>query len=74
MSEDKVEITKEVMEEYEILRSSGVTNMFDYKTVMQYAEEFELEHLLSVIKNRFDYSHLLSNYNMYMEKFGVLRG
>jgi hypothetical protein len=31
-------------------------------------------HRCSVIKNRFDYSHLLSNYNMYMEKFGVLRG
>ena len=62
-------MTKETMEEYEIIRSSGVTNMFDYFAVITYAKKFNLKSLKKLTIN--EYKYLLQNFQSLMKKFDI---
>ena len=53
-----VEITKEDFEAYEAVRASGVTNMFDVKTV-EILSGLSKEKIITIMKN---YSKLLEKY------------
>lgn len=56
------EITKEKMQAYEKVRSSGVTNMYAVEVVMQLSG-LEKEECLDIMKN----------YNKYMKQYGIKR-
>lgn len=57
-------ITKEKMETYESIRSSGITNMFDVKAVIFLSED---------ILTKEDCIEIMKNYKSLMEKFGIER-
>jgi hypothetical protein len=58
----KVEVTDELLYEYEYVRQSGHTNMFDYKTVCELAKEFGLARLIFVAEYPQTYSQLQQGY------------
>ena len=62
-------ITKEVMEQYEVIRTSGVCNMFDYYCVMRAAMTSDYRELAALYVN--DYIYLLSNFGSLMKLYGV---
>ena len=62
-------ITKEVMEQYEVVRTSGVCNMFDYYCVMHTAAALDHYELAALDVN--DYIYLLSNFGSLMKLYGV---
>lgn len=64
-----MEITKEVMIQYETIRRSGMTNMFNYFNVIQIAKKNKLKELASFSMD--DYKELLMNFSKLMEKFGI---
>jgi len=66
--EDNV-ITKEVMEQYEIVRKSGVTNMFDYTGVINAASRMKLCALGSLTFD--EYKALLLGFNKYMKLYKI---
>ncbi len=66
-----MEITKRHMYQYEAVRRSGASNMFDYPRVMQIAQMLGLVDLGALTKK--EYVDILSNYDTYMTKFGVER-
>ena len=57
-------ITKEQMKAYENIRQSGVTNMFDVKTVIQLSDG---------ILTKDDCMDIMQNYIKYMEEFEIER-
>ena len=61
--------TKETMEEYEIIRSSGATNMFDYFNVIKIAKKTGLKSLAKLTRD--NYKELLINFNSLMKKYGI---
>ena len=61
--------TKETMEEYEIIRSSGATNMFDYFNVIKIAKKVGLKVLAKLTRD--DYKELLMNFNILMKKYDI---
>jgi hypothetical protein len=65
--EDK--ITKEVMEQYEAIRRSGVTNMFDYFTVIEIALKARLSQLGHL--SRDEYIYILQNFGRLMKKYDI---
>ena len=78
-------ITKEVIQQYEKIRVSGVTNMFDIMSVALAAQHqgfIELFHLCIAEQTgkRFDsrkaklYLELIKHYSEYMELFRIVRG
>lgn len=60
-------ITKEVVEDFEAIRASGVTNMYDRSRV-QYMATSDLSDFTSA-----EYAYLLSHYAELMAKFEVKR-
>jgi hypothetical protein len=57
-----------VFEEYESIRQSGITNMFDVKTVKRIAEELEYDSLLEYCGDFEKYAKVLENYtNWHLE-------
>ena len=62
-------ITKEVMEQYEVIRTSGVCNMFDYYCVIRTAAMLDYHELAALYVN--DYIYLLSNFGSLMKLYGV---
>ncbi len=66
-----MEITKRHMYQYEAVRRSGVSNMFDYPRVIGLAKVLGLQDLAAVTKK--EYVDILSNYSTYMKKFGLER-
>ena len=62
-------ITKEVMEQYESVRRSGICNMFDYYCVMRAAMTSDYRELAALYVN--DYMYLLSNFGSLMKLYGV---
>ena len=61
--------TKETMEEYETIRSSGVTNMFDYFNVIKIAKKIGLKSLAKLTRD--DYTELLMNFSSLMKKYDI---
>lgn len=64
-------ITKKVMEDYEVLRRSGATNMFDLTAVVKYSKKFGLQALLPVAQDKKLYAELIKNYSFYIKKYEV---
>jgi len=64
-------ITKEVMEEYELLRQMGLCNMFAFPCVKEYAKKTGLDYLAEIDKK--DYLFILKNYSGLMEQFEIKR-
>jgi hypothetical protein len=62
-------ISKEVMEQYEVIRRSGVTNMFDIFAVKIVAKRVGLDELAKL--SRADYIYLLQNFGTLMSGYGV---
>ncbi|MBU0777760.1 DUF5049 domain-containing protein [Patescibacteria group bacterium] len=62
-------MTKEIMEQYEAIRKSGVTNMFDYYNVVKIADKLEFYSLASLIRE--EYGQLLMNFSSLMKKYDI---
>jgi len=62
-------ITKEIMEEFEAVRRSGYTNMFDFNGVRNWANLMGLDLLGSITRSA--YISLLMNYDKLMEKYEI---
>lgn len=62
-------VTKEIMEQYEYIRQSGVRNMFDYSHVISLAKKVKFKELASVTLEQ--YKHILLNFGKYMRKFNI---
>ena len=62
-------IPKKVMEQYETIRSSGITNMFDYYTVIQVVGKLQLDELKSL--SLVDYKTLLLNFGKLMKHYNI---
>ena len=57
-----MKITKEEFEEYEEIRLSGVTNMFDIRTIVSLSDNLTREKCLEIMKN---YSKLKKNLGVF---------
>lgn len=64
-------ITKDVMEHYEIIRASGITNMYNQYQVAQIANKLRFYCLAFIANDRGLYGHLLMNFAHYMKKYGI---
>jgi hypothetical protein len=64
-------ITAEVMQQYEVIRQSGVTNMFDANAVAFYAYQQDFFALASVASDRKLYRDLLFNYADYQALYAL---
>lgn len=53
---------KKALEEYEIIRESGLTNMFDRNAVHNLAKKFGFPELKEASKDNKTYGELLKNY------------
>lgn len=63
---------KKIIEQYEFIRQSGATNMFDYTTVKYIAKKLELTELYDFIKDDMDcYKNVLRNFSKLMKKFDI---
>ena len=62
-------ISKEVMEQYEEVRSLGPCNMFDFGCVQQAADELEFYELANL--DRKDYVYILSNFGKLMKHYNI---
>ena len=62
-------ITKEVMEQYEGIRSMGPCNMFDFQCVQKYSWDMGFDDLASLSSE--DYTYILSNFGTLMDKFEI---
>lgn len=63
--------TKQVVERYEEIRASGVTNMLDMQAVKAIARKKGYEDLAAIASNNSDYGMLLMSYNKLLEKYGI---
>lgn len=63
------EITKETMEEYEELRRTGITNMFDYYNVISVSKKVKLKALAALSLD--DYKYLLSHFGTLMKQYDI---
>lgn len=64
-----IEFTKELVEQYEVVRESGATNMFDYRRVVEIADRADFYSLASL--TRTEYYELLSRYSELIEKYDI---
>lgn len=62
-------ITKEVIEQYEIIRKIGVCNMFDYYCITNTANDLEMYELGSL--EREEYKYILKNFDKLMKKHNI---
>jgi len=62
-------ITKNIMLEYEAIRQMGVSNMFDFDTVTNYANQFDLYDLASLEAE--EYYYILGNFGKLMSHFSI---
>lgn len=63
---------KKIIQQYEDIRQSGLTNMFDYTTVKFIANELLFDALLDFIKNDMKcYRSILKNFSTLMKKFDI---
>jgi hypothetical protein len=64
---------KLIIEQYESVRVSGLTNMFDMNNVNFIAKRFRFKELLTMTKSSKDYSSILKNYSSLISKFNIRR-
>lgn len=64
-------ITRKVMEQYEIVRISGLCNMFDYVGVQRAANDLELFDLVCLSQK--EYVLILKDYERYMQLYNIKR-
>ena len=64
-------ISKEIMEQYEIIRQSGATNMFDYYNVVRCAKTLNLKELTRISLE--DYKILVLNFQKLMKHYDIKR-
>lgn len=62
-------ITKEIMEQYEQIRSLGPCNMFDLKCVQRIASKLGFHDLANLTKT--EYIYILSNFSRLMKKYEI---
>ena len=65
----EMEITKEVMEQYENIRVMSLCNMLDFGCVQDVADKLGFGDLASI--NRKEYVYILSNFSKLMSKFNI---
>lgn len=61
--------TEEVMEEYEKVRQSGLTNMYDYYGVVRYADMLDCCELTFITRD--EYKYILSNFGKLMKFYDI---
>ena len=70
-------ITKKVMQQYEKIRQSGVTNMFDMFNVYRHSTKKNFAELANLIaidisnNNHKLYGELLNHFSFYMKKYKI---
>lgn len=65
-------IQKEIIQQYEDIRQSGLTNMFDYTAVKYIAKQLGFDALYNFIKDDMEYySSVLRNFGKLMKKFDI---
>ncbi len=69
MSEETQDFSREVVEQYEKVRQSGLTNMFDYYNVVRVADDFEYYDLAGLTRQ--EYGQLLQNFSRLMSLYGI---
>lgn len=69
--EEKYNIIKETMQQYEDIRSHGYINMFDQYGVAGIAARLSFGTLSEIAMDREAYGHLLQNFTHYMKKYGI---
>jgi hypothetical protein len=62
-------LTKEVMQQYEFIRSTGLTNMFDYYNVMAIAKKLGCKELGNLTLE--NYKSLLMNFSKLMKEYDI---
>ena len=62
-------ITKDIMEDYETIRQSGVTNMFDFFQVTRIAKKWKMKELAKLTRDQ--YGELLGNFGKLMKYYNV---
>ena len=65
-------ITKEMMEQYEVIREMGPCNMFDYGCVADVAARMDFFELASLTRK--EYRQLLMNFSELMKKYNIKQG
>jgi hypothetical protein len=66
LSEEEQKI---IIKQYEYVRKSGLTNMFDTSNVNDIAKHFEFKELVIVTKDSKVYSSILKNYSNLIKKY-----
>lgn len=64
-----MEITLEMLKEYEVIRRSGATNMFDYYNVIKVAKKAKINSIAELTRD--EYKELLMNYGKKLKEFNV---
>lgn len=62
-------IAKKTIEQYEAVRKSGATNMFDYYNVIRVAGMMGFRSLAKISRER--YSELLMNFGKLMKRYNI---
>ncbi len=63
--------SKEVIEQYEKVRESGICNMFDRGCVIRVSGKLGFVDLKDVGNNQKEYGELLQNYSKLMKKYNI---
>ena len=64
-------ISKEAMQQYEIVRKSGICNMFDMTCVARLCSALEFQDLLEITEDRKRYFTLLMNFSDLMKHYRI---
>jgi hypothetical protein len=64
-------ITKNIMLDYETIRKSGITNMFDYFAVVKFAKRLQMKELSQLTLA--EYKVLLMNFGRLMQYYNVVQ-
>lgn len=64
-----MKISKKIMEQYEVIRQSGLTNMFDYYNVILIATKMKYYALGNLTRD--EYKEILMNFNKLMKKYNI---
>jgi hypothetical protein len=60
-----------ILRDYNYIRKSGLTNMFNVSSVRYIAKNLECTELLDLMKTDEGYASVLFNYSKLMKKFGI---
>ena len=64
-------ISKEAMQQYEIVRKSGICNMLDMTCVATACNSLDYQELQEVVEDRKSYSTLLRNFSDLMKHYRI---